>query len=195
MNSEPVDIHNYCSIVGKLIFLTTTKPDIAYAVSSVSRYMSNPQAAHLNVVKHILCYLQKTSDYGLFNQCSQNNKVEGFIDSDWASCPETRRSTGGYLFTLSGAAITWQSKRQLTVARSSMESEYVALSNGAQEAVWLGRLLREIGAPDSQTPPELQQRGYALQSLASSCHSPALRQPIKLKVCQEPNLPCTYQAH
>jgi hypothetical protein len=153
MNSEPADIHNYCTIVGKLIFLTTTRPDIAYAVNSVSRYMSNPQAAHLNAVKHILCYLQKTLDYGLFYQCLQNNKVEGFTDADWASCPKTRRSTGGYLFTLFGAAITWQSKRQLTVTRSSTESEYVALSDRAQEAVWLGRLLREIGAPDSQTLP------------------------------------------
>jgi hypothetical protein len=153
MNSKPVDIHNYCSIVSKLIFLTTTRPDTAYAISSVSRYMSNPQAAHLNAVTHVLRYLRKTSNYGLFYQHSPNNRIEGFTNTDWASCPKTRRSTRGYMFTLSGATITWQSKRQFTVAHSSTESKYIALSTGAQETVWLGRLLRKIGAPDSQILP------------------------------------------
>jgi hypothetical protein len=102
---------------------------------------------------HILRYLRKNSDYGLFYQHLPKNMVEGFIDVDWASCPETRLSTGGYLFALSGIAITWQSKRQLTVSRSSTESENVALSNGSQEAIWLGRLLGEIGTPDNQVLP------------------------------------------
>jgi hypothetical protein len=144
MDSPPTDPHHYSQIVGKLIFLTTTRPDIAYAVSSVSRYLSSPQQAHLNAVYHILRYLKKTADYGLLYSKQNRPLAQGYTDADWASCPETRRSTGGYLFTLLGAAITWQSKRQLTVSRSSTESEYILLSSGTQEAVWVGRLLGEL---------------------------------------------------
>jgi hypothetical protein len=153
MNSEPADLHHYCKLVGKLIFLTTTRPDLSYAVSTVSRYMSAPQQAHLEVVKHILRYLKKTCDYGILYQSQGKHPIRGYTDVDWAACPETRRPTGGYLFSLAGGSITWQSKCQMTVSRSSTESEYVALSTCSQEAVWLGRLLAEFGMTSSTAIP------------------------------------------
>jgi hypothetical protein len=148
MNSEPTNLHQFCKIVGKLIFLTTTRLDLSYAVSSVSRFMSAPQHAHLEAVRHILRYLIKTSDYGILYNSTGKNPIKGYTDADWAACPETRRSTGGYMFSLAGGSIIWQSKRHVTISRSSTESEYVALSNCSQEAVWLGRLLEELGMTD-----------------------------------------------
>jgi hypothetical protein len=106
--------------------------------------MTQPQQAHLDAVYHILRYVKKTTTYGLFYSRHDTNYIQGFTDADWAACGETRKSTGGYCFTFAGAAITWQSKRQPTVAKSSTESEYVSLSTGASEATWLRRLLHEI---------------------------------------------------
>jgi hypothetical protein len=114
MNSEPADLHHYCKLVGKLIFLTTTRPDLSYVVSIISRYMFAPQQAHLEVVKHILRYLKKTCDYGILYQSQGKHPIRDYTDADWAACPKTRRSTGGYLFSLAGGSITWQSKRQMT---------------------------------------------------------------------------------
>ena len=119
MDSPPTDLHHYCKMVGKLIFLTTTRPDLSYAVSTVSRYMAAPQQAHLEVVKHILRYLRHTCDYGLLYQHQSPYPIQGYTDADWATCQETRRSTSGYLFSLAGGSITWQSKQQPTVSRSS----------------------------------------------------------------------------
>ena len=157
MDSPPTNLHHYCKLVGKLIFLTTTRPDLSYTVSTVSRYMAAPQHAHLEAVKHILRYLRHTSDYSLLYQHQKSQPIQGYTDADWATCQETRRSTGGYLFTLAGGSITWQSKRQLTVSRSSTESKYVALSTCSQEAVWLGRFLSEFGlfqGPSTPTSPD-----------------------------------------
>ena len=127
MNSEPTNLNHYCKLVGKLIFLTTTRPDLSYAVSTVSRYMSAPQKAHLDAAKHILQYLRKTYDYGLLYQHQAKHPIQGYTDADWVAYPETKRSTGSYLFSLAGGPITWQSKQQAIVSRSSTESEYVAL--------------------------------------------------------------------
>ena len=128
MNSAPTDLHHYYKLVGKLIFLTTTCLDLSYVVSIVSWYMSAPQHAHLEVVKHILRFLKKTSYYSLLYQLQDKHPIQGYTDLDWAACPETRRSTSDYFFSLADDSITWQSKRQLIVSRSSTESEYVAHS-------------------------------------------------------------------
>ena len=147
MESPRIDATSYCQLVGKLIFLTNTRPDLAFSVGLVSRYMTAPQQAHLDAIHHMLRYVKKTSSYGLFYARHITTPITGYTDADWAACGETRRSTGGYCFTLAGAAITWQSKRQPTVAKSSTESEYVSLSIGASEAAWLRRLIREIPSP------------------------------------------------
>ena len=175
MNSPPTNLHHYCKLVGKLIFLTTTRPDLSYAVSIVSKYMATPQLAHLDAVKHILRYLQHTSDYGLLYKHQAPTglrSIHGYTDADWATCPETRRSTGGYLFSLAGASITWQSKRQQTVSRSSTESEYVALSTCSQEAVWLGRLLTEFGLLQNFSRPTVPTKSATTSSTSISMPIP-----------------------
>jgi hypothetical protein len=96
----------YCKLVGKLIFLTITKADIAYAINRVSSYMAQPQQAHLNVVLHILRYIRGTLDTGILFHKSHPSQLTGFTDVDWDSCPETRRSISAYIFTLGHGPVT-----------------------------------------------------------------------------------------
>jgi hypothetical protein len=91
--------------------------------------------------------VRKTANYGLLYNSHSNAQAQGFTDADWAACHDTRHSTGGYLFKMVGMSITWQSKRQPTVSRSSTELEYIALSTGTHEAVWLTRLLADLNSP------------------------------------------------
>ena len=139
MNNVP-----YKSAVGSLMYaMVSTRPDIAHVVGVVSRYMSNPGKPHWEAVKWILRYLKGTSDYVL---CFGRNhaQLQGFSDSDLAGDREKCRSTTGYVFTFAGAAISWASRLQHCVALSSAEAEYLALSEGAREMIWLQRLLSDL---------------------------------------------------
>jgi hypothetical protein len=153
MLSPYVDSTYYCKLLGKLIFLTITRANIAYAVNRISSYMAHPQQAHLDAVLHIIRYLQGTLDTGILYHKSLPSQLTGFTDADWGSCLETRRSIGAYIFTLGHGPVTWMSKKQLTVARSSTEAEYRALSDGAQEGIWLSRLLKELNISPCPTFP------------------------------------------
>jgi hypothetical protein len=145
MEAPPVDATLYCQMVGKLIYLTHTCPDLAISINTISRYMSAPQQPHLDVVWHIFRYINNTKQYGILYPKSTTTAITGFTDIDWGADIETCRSTGGYFFMMGSGPITWQSKRQDTVSRSSTESEYRALSDWAQEAVWIKRFFYELG--------------------------------------------------
>ena len=123
MKSPTIDKTHYYKLVGKLIFLMVTRPDLAYAVSRLSSYMSLPQNTHLEAAKHVLRYIQGTIELGILYNSNATPTISGYADADWGSCTETRRSMGDYIFTMAGGSITWQSKRQPTVSRSSTESE------------------------------------------------------------------------
>lgn len=97
-NTPLIDINEYCHLVGKFIFLTHTRPDIAYAVGIVSRFMSRPQQKHLEAIHHILRYLKGTSDLGIFFQRNSDVSLHGFSDANYLGCLKTRRSIGAYIF-------------------------------------------------------------------------------------------------
>jgi hypothetical protein len=151
MNSPYISVELYYRLVGKLLYYTNTRIDLQFAVSIVSRFMSQPQQAHLDAALHILKYIKTTLDYGILYKYKKNEDSRGYTDADWGSYIDTRRSTRGYNFTLNGGEITWLSKRQQTMSGSSTESEYQSLSNGAQEAVWLKRLLLEVKKKEPNT--------------------------------------------
>ena len=137
----------YRSLAGALQYLTFTRPDIAYDVQQVCLYMHDPREAHLVAAKWILRYLQGTLDFGLVIPRSAPTQLVVYTDADWAGCPDTRRSTSGYAVFLGGSLISWSSKRQPTVSRSSAEAEYRAVANGVAEASWLRQLLQELHHP------------------------------------------------
>ena len=133
-------------LVGSLQYLTITRPDIAFAVNSVSQFMSQPRAPHLIAAKRILRYVKGTMDPGLFfGPQRQPVRLSAYSDADWAGCPDSRRSTSGYLIYLGTTLVSWCSKKQPTVARSSAESEYRSLAHASAETTWLGFLLYELG--------------------------------------------------
>ncbi|KZV22697.1 Cysteine-rich RLK (receptor-like protein kinase) 8 [Dorcoceras hygrometricum] len=140
----PVDVGRYQRLVGKLIYLSHTRPDIAFAVSMVSQFMHSPYEEHLDAVYKILRYLKNTPGKGLlFKRCSVRN-IEGFTDADWAGSVTDRRSTSGYCIFLWGNLVTWRSKKQNVVARSSAEAELRAVANGVCELLWVRRVLKEL---------------------------------------------------
>ena len=156
IEKEKIDQAEYQSAVGSLLYLSTgTRPDIAFAVNNVAKFCSDPTKHHWVAVKQILRYLRGTSDLGLLYTCA-DGAVEclGYSDSDWAGDLDDRRSTSGYIFMLSSVGISWKSKKQTSVALSTAEAEYMALSGAVQEAMWLRQLVSELmngGMPTKAT--------------------------------------------
>ena len=145
-HSKLTDKVKYQSMVGSLLYVAiATRPDISQAVGAVSKYNAEPSEAHLTAVKRILRYLKGTIDLSLQYRCTENLEVSGYSDADWASDMDSRRSTTGNVFMIAGGAVSWLSQKQSTVALSTAESEYIALSSAAQETVWLRQLLADIG--------------------------------------------------
>ncbi|CAL1401965.1 unnamed protein product [Linum trigynum] len=131
-------------IIGRLHYLTITRPDLTFAVQQLCQYQAAPTSNHLQLAYRILKYLKNAPGQGLFYPSKSDLQLRGYSDSDWASCPDTRRSTTGYCVSLGRSLIIWKSKKQGTVSRSSSEAEYRALAQLTCEVVWVKRLLHEL---------------------------------------------------
>ena len=129
-----------------------TRPDITFAVSNVAKYSSKPTKEHWIAVKRILRYLKGSHNFGLLYRKSDcdTSKCIGFSDSDWAGDLDDRRSTSGYIFQVGGTAVSWKSRKQSCVALSTAEAEYIALSQAAQEAIWLKQLNTDLKVESSE---------------------------------------------
>ncbi|KAL7617031.1 hypothetical protein Lser_V15G00150 [Lactuca serriola] len=138
---ELVDPTSYRSIIGGLRYLTHTRPDIAYSVGIVSRFMERPTKQHQVAVKHILRYVKGTVDYGLSYTKGRKNCVIGYTNSDLARDVEDRKSTSGMAFYLDNNLVTWSSQKQKCVALSSCEAEFMAANNATCQGIWISRLL------------------------------------------------------
>ena len=138
--SEDIDPTLFKQIIGSLMYLVNSRPDICYATNVLSHFMCKPKKIHLMAEKHILRYLRGSIGFGLKYEKVEIN-LEGYTDSDWAGCSSNRKSTTGCCFSLGSAMISWFSIKQPVIALSSTEAEYVVASMGAREAVWLRKLL------------------------------------------------------
>ena len=137
------DATMYQTLMGSLIYLTLTRPDISYAVDVMSRYMQNPKKPHLEAVPRILRYVKSTLGYGLYKK-GRDCKLACFCDADYAGNHDTRRSTTGYVFMLRSLEISWCSKRQPTMSLSTTEAEYRVATMATQESTWLMQLLKDL---------------------------------------------------
>ncbi|WVZ66178.1 hypothetical protein U9M48_015440 [Paspalum notatum var. saurae] len=145
-DSPPVsDPMEYRSLAGGLQYLTMTRPDIAHAVQQICLHMHDPRHSHLALLKRTLRYVRGTSHLGLHLYSSSDTDIRAYSDADWAGCPDTRRSTSGFCVYLGDSLVSWSSKRQPTVSRSSAEAEYRGVANAVAECVWLRQLLLELG--------------------------------------------------
>ncbi|KAL0546824.1 hypothetical protein IC582_016742 [Cucumis melo] len=144
------EVSLYRQLVGSLIYLTVTRPDIAYVVHIVSQFMAAPRTIHFIVVQRILRYIKGTLGHGLQFSSQSSLVLSSYSDADWAGDPTDRRSTIGYCFYLGDSLISWRSKKQSVVSRSSTKSEYRALADTTAELLWfrwLRWLLADMGVP------------------------------------------------
>ena len=147
----PVDKGRYQRLVGRLMYLSHTRPDLAYALSIVSQFMHNPEEQHMNAVMRILRYLKHAPGKGiLFSKNKDYQNVHAYTDADWAGAVDDRRSTSGYFTFVGGNLVTWRSKKQNVVARSSAEAEFRGMALGICEALWLRFLLQDLGYQPNQ---------------------------------------------
>jgi len=138
-----IDQREYQSLVGSLMYIAVgTHPDLAFALSVLSKYNSKPTTDHTLATKWVLRYLMETSGMALVY--GSVDKLIGYTDSDFAGDLKDMKSTSGYVFTLAGAAVWWKSKKQSLVSLSSTEAEYIACSEAIREGIWLRRLYHEI---------------------------------------------------
>jgi len=150
-NQVPVNKGRYQRLVGRLMYLAHTRPDLTYALSVVSQYMHNPGEKHMNVVMHILRYLKSAPGRGiLFTKHIDYQGIKVYTNADWAGSIDDRRSTLGYFTFVGGNLVTWRSKKQSVVARSSAEVEFRGMALGLSEALWLKLLLEDLGYPPRQ---------------------------------------------
>ncbi|XP_078165548.1 uncharacterized protein LOC144560258 [Carex rostrata] len=141
----PTNIERYQRLVGKLIYLSHTRPDIAYAVSIISQFMHSPKEEHLEAVMRIIRYLKGTAGRGIVFRKNSHLQVMAYSDADWAGCVMDRKSTAGYFTFLGGNLVTWKSKKQNVVTLSSAKSEYRGMVKAICELLWLKKFLTELG--------------------------------------------------
>jgi hypothetical protein len=135
----------YRSLIGSLMYLTSTRPDIMFVVSLVARFMHQPHESHWRAAKRILRYVSGTKFYGLFYTSANDSNVVAYTDADWAGSLDDRKSTSGYAFLFGGNLVSWSSKKQPTVALSTAEAEYLVASSTSTQAIWLSRLVEDLG--------------------------------------------------
>jgi hypothetical protein len=134
----------YRSLVGNLMYLTATRPDLAYAISLVSRFMENPHSNHWEAAKRILRYVKGTLDSGIFYEANVVVNLMGYTDSDLAGSADDSKSTSGYVFNLGSGSISWSSKKQSIVALSTTEAEYIVASSAGCQIIWLRGILESL---------------------------------------------------
>lgn len=145
-DSKVVDVP-YRVAIGCLNYISQiTRPDITHAVNTLARYSSNPKAVHWKAVKRLLAYIKGTTEFSIvYGSSTPTLELIGHCDSDWGGEPEQRRSTSGYVFTMNGGPVAWNSKLQKTTALSATEAEYMALTEALTECLWLRPFLNSIG--------------------------------------------------
>ncbi|KAL2242369.1 UNVERIFIED_CONTAM: Retrovirus-related Pol polyprotein from transposon RE1 [Sesamum indicum] len=136
---------SYRRLVGRLLYLSFTRPDISYSVQQLSQYVNRPCEAHWKAALHVVRYLKGSPSLGLFFPAANSLELQAFCDADWASCPDSRRSLTGFCVFLGPALLSWKTKKQSTVSRSTAEAEYRSLAATVCELRWLSYLLADFG--------------------------------------------------
>jgi hypothetical protein len=160
-SSDLIDATLYKQIIGSLMYLTNTRPNICFAVNTLSQFLVEPRHVHLVVAKHVMRYLKGTMDYGLSYDGDHDFTLSGYTDADWAGSVNHRKITPGCCFSLGSTMISWQSRKQSSIALNTMEAEYIVACFASCEAIWLRNLL--IGLFD------LEMRGTMILCDNQSC--------------------------
>ncbi|KAK4350076.1 hypothetical protein RND71_029389 [Anisodus tanguticus] len=151
-HGAPVYQERYAQVIGSLMYITNcTRPDIAYAVNKLARFTRNPSDDHWKALNRVLQYLKHTLIFGL-HYSRYPAVLEGYIDANWISDIENTKSTSGYVFIIGGGAVSWKSSKHTCIARSTMESEFIALDKAGEEAEWLHDFLEDVPCWNKPVP-------------------------------------------
>ena len=149
---EPVDQKEYRSMIGSLLYLTATRPDIQFSVCLCARFQASPRTSHRQAVKRIFRYLQYSPDLGLWFSASSTLSLSGYSDADFAGCRLDRKSTSGTCQFLGSSLVSWSSRKQSSVAQSTTEAEYVAAASCCSQLLWISYTLSDFGEECSRIP-------------------------------------------
>lgn len=153
LENENEESFPYKEAVGGLLYISQiSRSYIAFAVGQANGFRKNPRNKHWQAVKRILRYLKGTVDYKLTYSIDVNGKLTGYSDADWAYDPENRKSVTRTVYVMNGGPISWTSKRQPTIALSTVETEYIALASTCQKELWLRNLIHEINPFNAAEP-------------------------------------------
>ncbi|XP_019096539.1 PREDICTED: uncharacterized protein LOC109130904 [Camelina sativa] len=141
----------YRHLVGRLIYLLITRPELSYSVQHLSQFMKTPRIDHMEAALRVVRYLKGTPRQGIFLSSNSDLTLTAYWDSNYNSCPLTRRSLSGYVMFLGGSLISWKTKKQDKVSHSSSEAEYRSMRNALTEVLWLQKLFVDLGC--SPTKP------------------------------------------
>jgi hypothetical protein len=178
LTSPQIDLKPYQSAVGALMYpMLGTHLDLAFSVANLGRHSANPGAKHQHALNRVFRYLRGTRGKRLVFQCGAPGGavLHGYVDTDWASDTVDRKSTSGFVFLLGNSAVSWGSKKQTAVALSSTEAEYIAAAHATKEAIWLRRLLTELGIDTTSPTPLLIDN----QSAMAIAHNPEFHDRTK----------------
>jgi hypothetical protein len=142
--SDPVDLYLYRQLIGSLMYLVNTRPNICFAMNTLSQFLVEPRHEHWIVAKHVLRYIHGTINYGLRYTASSDIQLHGFIDSNWTGSEEDRKSTSRMCFILGSAMISWDSRKQKSIPLSTVEAEYMAACEACTKAIWLRKLISDL---------------------------------------------------
>ncbi|CAH9096431.1 unnamed protein product [Cuscuta europaea] len=193
----------YRRLLGRLIYLAVTRPDLSYSIHLLSQFMQSPKTDHWLAALRIVRYLKGTPGQGILLRSDSALSLTGWCDSDWAACPITRRSISGWIVFLGHSPISWKTKKQVTVARSSAEAEYRSMAAATCELKWLKALLLSLGVHHPQTIPLLCDSQSALhiaqnpvfhertKHIEMDCHF--VRDAIQDRLIAPSYVPTTYQ--
>ncbi|KAM2628345.1 hypothetical protein TB2_001696 [Malus domestica] len=154
LEKESMKDKPYASLVGSLMYAQVcTRPDLAFAVSVLGRFQSNPGTAHWIAAKKVLRYLKRTRDYMLTYSYVDNLQLVAYTDSDLTGCVDDRKSTNGYIFLLASGAVSWKSAKQGSIASSTMEAEFIGCYVATKQAIWLRNMVKELRIADNIERP------------------------------------------
>ncbi|CAL2246732.1 unnamed protein product [Prunus armeniaca] len=149
LHGKSVDQTLYRSMIGSLLYLTASRPDISFSVGVCARFQSDPKESHLFAVKRIIKYVSGTSEFGLWYTYDTCVNLVGYSDADWAGCSDDRKSTSGGVFYVGNNLVAWHSKKQNSVSLSTAEAEYVAAGSCCTQLLWMRQMLEDYGLAQS----------------------------------------------